>query len=982
MTLDYYAYWNGAQLRDLFEAIVAITSGGDFAGLLKSAALAGFLVTITAALLKWQAMAAKTFIFALMLFYSVLFIPKVSVAIHDERAASVHVVDNVPFGIGFFAATASQIGHWLTEAFESGFAQSDAERFSKFGAVYPQRAISALQNAGLVTPEGRAKMTRFISGCVAPELLDHPEKANDLAASSNIWGDITANGWLNPARSVLSGEGKVLRCDEAAADLDQWIQNEELPEIKRRLGSRLVPDRLDPGSVIARTLPQAEALLLGLSRSLDTSLKHSIMLEALPNGIGTFAQKSGAPLQLAVNLSKAQGNLAREINYRSMSEIAKDALPKLRNAFEYLILASFPLVLVMILAAGSSAGIILRGFFTMVIWVQLWAPLSAVVNYLLITVDANPMNRIISEYGGNSLLAVDLIRSTGASSQALAGYLMLLVPVLAYALAKSSEIATASMIGSIMSPAQSASAGASSQTASGNISTGNVSMGNTSANNVASSKSDTSASFADPYSSKTQTAYGSVTRDGQGFVTGMSRTPIDLGVSSTASMQENKTLTQSSGTATTLSRSEAASLSISSGATGSDRAGADFSNALTSQLQKNLSTGQTWSNQESAGTHQTAATVHAGTESLQTSEGASHTSGMGLKVGVGGITAGASQDSGMASNSGSAGNTDSGVTTATGMAGSLGSLSLSNLAAPVQNGKGKATGKSVGVTEGGAQAQSGFTVQTAQSLVHTATGADITADANMRAQAYTQLRQASEQIAATTTDSGVASAARNFQAALDKAYRSSSENGIRLNSDRTASLQTQRGQTGQATASVNNDAAVMNRILSRSMSAEQGLENLQRSRTFREDAAIDSAVDNSIGTQNPHRFGPAQISGSLNGQREIQNQGRSRLAEQNRRAEQRVQGSDAQNREEIFRLQPQHNELPSREQIQNDFMAQKESNEQSLQSFSQETKQNAQSTANRSVNYQKEQRGLGTVASISLAGGIGYQGPRENKKED
>lgn len=982
MTLDYYAYWNGAQLRDLFEAIVAITSGGDFAGLLKSAALAGFLVTITAALLKWQAMAAKTFIFALLLFYSALFIPKVSVAIHDERAATVHVVDNVPFGIGFFAATASQIGHWLTESFEAGFAQSDAERFSKFGAVYPQRAISAMQNAGLITPEGRAKMTRFISGCVAPELLDHPEKANDLAASSNIWGDITSSGWLNPARSVLSGQGTVLRCDEAAADLDQWIQNEELPEIKRRLGSRLVPDRLDPSAVIARTLPQAEALLLGLSRSLDTSLKHSIMLEALPNGIGTFAQKSGAPLQLAVNLSKAQGNLASEINYRSMSEIAKDALPKLRNAFEYLILASFPLILVMILAAGSSAGIILRGFFTMVIWVQLWAPLSAVVNYLLITVDANPMNRIIAEYGGNSLLAVDLIRQTGASSQALAGYLMLLVPVLAYALAKSSEIATASMIGSIMSPAQSAAGSISSQTASGNISTGNVSMGNASTNNATSSKSDTSASFADPYSSKTQTAYGSVTRDGQGFVTGMSRTPIDLGVSSTASMQENKAVTQTSGTATTLSRSEAASLSISSASASSDRASAEFSNALTAQLQKNISTSQTWGNQQSAGTNQTAATVHAGTESLQTSEGASHASGVGLKVGVGGITAGSAQNSGMAPNTGSAANTDSGLSTATAVGGSLGSLPLSNLTSPAQNGKPTAGGKSIGISEGGAQAQTGFTVQTAQSLVHTATGSDITADANMRAQAYTQLRQASEQIAATTTDSGVASAARNFQAALDKAYRSSSENGIRLNSDQTASQQTMRGQVGQATASVNNDAVVMNRILSRSASAEQGLENLQRSRAFREEAAIDSAVDNSVGTQDSQRFGPAQVSGSLNGQREIRNQGRSSLSEQNRQAERRVQGSDEKNREEIFRLQPQHNELPSRDQVQKDFISEREANEQSLGAFSQETKEKAELTANRSVNYQQEQRGLATVASISLAGGIGYQGPRENMKKN
>ena len=31
---EYYAYWNGEQIRDLFEIIVAITSGPDFLGLL------------------------------------------------------------------------------------------------------------------------------------------------------------------------------------------------------------------------------------------------------------------------------------------------------------------------------------------------------------------------------------------------------------------------------------------------------------------------------------------------------------------------------------------------------------------------------------------------------------------------------------------------------------------------------------------------------------------------------------------------------------------------------------------------------------------------------------------------------------------------------------------------------------------------------------------------------------------------------------
>lgn len=52
MVMDYYAYWNGGQIRDLFEALVSICSGSSYGGLLKTAVLAGFLVTLTGALLK------------------------------------------------------------------------------------------------------------------------------------------------------------------------------------------------------------------------------------------------------------------------------------------------------------------------------------------------------------------------------------------------------------------------------------------------------------------------------------------------------------------------------------------------------------------------------------------------------------------------------------------------------------------------------------------------------------------------------------------------------------------------------------------------------------------------------------------------------------------------------------------------------------------------------------------------------------------
>ena len=402
MVMDYYAYWNGGQIRDLFEALVSICSGSSYEGLLKTAVLAGFLVTLTGALLKWQGLASKVYLFAAVLFYSVMLVPKVDVAIHDERSADVYVVSNVPFGVGFFASATSKIGHFLTESFETAFSLPDAERFSKFGLVYPQRALNSLLAAGPVTPEGRTLTDRVIADCIGPELLDHPDKAAELSHSGDIWTTISADGWINPARSSVSSDGTVQRCDQALQSLDQYLNTVELDFLSKRLGTVLVPERIDPADVIRRTLPQSEALLLGVSRSLEQSLKHSVMLTALPRGMASIAAQAGAPLDLAAKYSASQANLTSEINYRTLARLAEHSLPKIRNCVEFIVIAAFPLMLLLMVAAGSAASAVFRSFFVLLIWFQLWAPLLSVANYLMISVDANPMNRIGVAFGGST----------------------------------------------------------------------------------------------------------------------------------------------------------------------------------------------------------------------------------------------------------------------------------------------------------------------------------------------------------------------------------------------------------------------------------------------------------------------------------------------------------------------------------------------------------------------------------------------------
>lgn len=987
MVMDYYAYWNGGQIRDLFEALVSICSGSSYEGLLKAAVLAGFLVTLTGALLKWQGLASKVYLFAAVLFYSVMLVPKVDVAIHDERSADVYVVSNVPFGVGFFASATSKIGHFLTESFETAFSLPDAERFSKFGLVYPQRALNSLLAAGPVTPEGRALTDRVIADCIGPELLDHSDKAAELSHSGDIWATISADGWINPARSSVSSDGTVQRCDQALQNLEQHLNTVELDFLSKRLGTVLVPERIDPADVIRRTLPQSEALLLGVSRSLEQSLKHSVMLTALPRGMASIAAQAGAPLDLAAKYSASQANLTSEINYRTLARLAEHSLPKIRNCVEFIVIAAFPLMLLLMVAAGSAAGAVFRSFFVLLIWFQLWAPLLSVANYLMISVDANPMNRIATEFGGSTLLAAGIIREAGATSQAIAGSIMLLIPLIAFALAKGSDMAFVSMATGLMAPAQGASSGASAQAAAGNFNAGNISMGNTSMNSASANKSDLSSSWSDPYASKSQTAYGSVTRDETGTVTGMARTSIDLGVSSSGALTHSRTTGTASSSATTLTASESQALSLSSAATSSNAVSREFARAMSQGLSERLSAGQSTAGSSSSSYSKSTGESSTVSRGLSNSENLSFTSGAKLQAGGGEAqfsTDAAKEAAKDAKGVSSASSENLNLAAAQSSPAVLGAVSTQSkdsegkpVARHVQNAmshlRGAAEAAGMGI---------GLEAKTAQLLVDTATGSQSAATQRQKAEAYQVLKSTAKEIASSTTNDEMRRVAENFSAALDKAYRSSNDQSRMVSETFSASRSQSETLSGTSQTAVNNDILVMQKLLSSdNLSAESHLKALFDSSDKREYLGASVAADSYDRAADVRHLGPGQIQNTGLEQNALKRHGDNSLSAMQRKGGELIgkQAISLKDKTEGASLLSTSLNAGLKD-FNRKFDEQEETNSVGLMNQDAMTELRRDRIDGASVNYLNEQKGMSTILLNSLAGGLGYREARVEKE--
>ena len=592
--LDFYAYWNGSQVADVLQAVVGIVGTDGYRTGMSFLALAGFLTVMTVAAVRCRGGDVIRWFAATVFFFFVVFVPKVNVNVHDVRAMTVKTVANVPMGPAFVACATSQIGKWTAELFETAFADVDAARFTKFGAVFPERVVAALQTTGPVLPETRALLNPFIEHCIAPEILDSDAKLSALMQSTNLLSTVKTSGWLNPARFFLREDGTPLYCTDAISVIETQLKTVEIPAQERKLLVRLADGSATDAvfeTALRKAVPEAETLLLGISRSMSESLGHALLMTEIPKGLadyaGTSAAGSGAAAFAAsIELSKAQAHLSTEISFRTMGELVKVYLPKLRNLLEAVLIAAFPLVFLVLVGLGSQGGAVARMYAVLFIWISLWAPLAAVMNHLIVHMDAEPMNRLVAEYGGTTLLAADAVRVAGTTSQAMAGYLMIFIPIIAYAIAKGSEMGAVSLASSVLSPANSAAQAQSSSAAMGNVTTGANAQGSTTLGTVTTGKTDYSNVFSSPDTSRITTPYGSVTRDfSTGDVTALQVVRSDLGVESSSAFTNTlSNQNMSSATASVASGETVASGSQQSFSTGSSTSAAHSTDTGTSSV--------------------------------------------------------------------------------------------------------------------------------------------------------------------------------------------------------------------------------------------------------------------------------------------------------------------------------------------------------------------------------------------------------------
>lgn len=507
-TWDMYTYGNGKALSDVMTSVtlmVAPDRPGAFHYLLLVMAIVGFVVMAVKAGFDPAKNFTKMFAFILL----VVFVQyathgaRVNMNIIDKDGQNTYTVDDVPAIVGVPASLISNVGEWLTRQIETNFRIpntlqiGDSGKFNLFAKVYSDLDKYTITNQAL-----KKTVSAYIADCAIPAMARGRLSADQLMNSDNLvatLGKATHNAIMTryfpqvetpgqpgacaalpPLNSDGSanyspGLGALMTCAQVypcmKADLEAHAQ--ELVEGSAEAWSttgvntgyeQVMIDSLAlAGLGSSGTRPQGLVLQKAMINSMDSSFRSAV------------ARTGNGETMSAVAI--AQAEQSQKTSWWTAAEIFKNMMGYVYLVLQAFIFAVVPIVIVGLLIPGLG-GKIFANYFQIMVWLALWMPLLAVINYLITLFGSAQLEQTLKIAGltpNNSGIVSENSNNMVIAAQ----FLATLVPLITWGLVKGA-MAFTEFISHGIGSSFATQAGA--QASTGNVSMGNLSMDNTGMN--------------------------------------------------------------------------------------------------------------------------------------------------------------------------------------------------------------------------------------------------------------------------------------------------------------------------------------------------------------------------------------------------------------------------------------------------------------------------------------------------------------------
>jgi conjugal transfer mating pair stabilization protein TraG len=483
MAFDIITLGHGEMLTGVFQAIAACVNshtGSLYTPLIRISLLMGVMWSALMLLQADFTRAIQQWLLPAMLIFNLGFVPNTSVWIIDPVSHTQQKVDHVPYGLALFAGTINRLGFNLTKAIEIVFSLPDDLKYHKTGLLFGSHLVQQSRTFQLANEDFVENLKRFVGECVTHDILLGKYTLNELRHHPNLWHLIASQAsplraflWQPPKSpgESLRSPSELITCKRGVMRFNSLWDSEmktSMSQFNQRLTSCSRHNPME--KQILTALPIAYSALTQLSQSASDLLKQQAMISVITDGM----EEKSTSLGNSPNFAVQQAYLQQRKLQETQGALATQILHSMRGILEALTYVAFIfLIPLALLPMGYN---FFKNWIGLLIWLQMWGPLYAVLNYIMTLTAANRSWAAlsVSNHQGITLANAMGLAQANADVSAMASYLVMSIPFLCIALVRGVN-SVAHMAATMSAPAQSATHSAVSEAIRGNYTFGNLS---------------------------------------------------------------------------------------------------------------------------------------------------------------------------------------------------------------------------------------------------------------------------------------------------------------------------------------------------------------------------------------------------------------------------------------------------------------------------------------------------------------------------
>lgn len=404
---------------------------------------------------------------AVFVLISLLVTIRTSVQIIDNSdLVRVYRVDNVPVGLALPLSLTTRIGHAMVASYEMIFAQPDSVTYSKTGMLFGAGLVTKSTDFLSRNPEITGLFQDYVQNCVMGDIyLNHKYSLEELMESGDPYTLIFSNP--SPLRGVFDKNNHFLTCKDASVTLKDKLN------LDTKTGGRtwhyyvqqLFGGRPDPNLLFSTMLGDSYSYFYGSSQSASQIIRQNVTINALRDGITSYAARSGDTASL-MNLATTSSMEKQRLAHASIGQVAMRTLPMTQTILLGIAIGIFPL-LVLVAVFNKLTLSVLKGYVFALMWLQSWPLLYAILNSAMtFYARQNGVPVVLSEMSQIQLKYSDLATT--------AGYISMMIPPLSWAMVKGLGAGFSGVYSHFASSAISPTASAAAGVVDGNYSYGNM----------------------------------------------------------------------------------------------------------------------------------------------------------------------------------------------------------------------------------------------------------------------------------------------------------------------------------------------------------------------------------------------------------------------------------------------------------------------------------------------------------------------------